>query len=171
MGAAVAQAIGDVETVLADATETLAVAEDRGFSYWIAWATALKGWAIAAQGRREDGLLLLEDGLMQYHATGSELFVPHCRMLMADILARAGRWSETKDALDQAEAAAQRIQVRFILTELLWRRAEVLANCDEVDTALEWLEQAIALARKQGAAGIERLATAELDRLKRRMAS
>ena len=51
----------------------LAKATEQGFSFWIAWGTMLRGWALAEQGWPEEGIVQLQKGLAAYRATGSQI--------------------------------------------------------------------------------------------------
>ena len=52
----------------AEAVVTLA--REQGFSRWEAWGIVMGGWALAAQGQREEGIVQIRQGLAAWQATG-----------------------------------------------------------------------------------------------------
>ena len=45
----------------------------KGFRYWLAYGTILRGWALAEQGQGEEGIAQIRQGLAAWRATGAEI--------------------------------------------------------------------------------------------------
>jgi predicted ATPase len=72
---------------LAEATITIAV--DHGFPYWRSSASVLMGWAFAQQGRLDEGLALIQQGLADCAEVGAALNRPYSLTLLAEALVSA----------------------------------------------------------------------------------
>jgi predicted ATPase len=153
----------------ADAAVTLST--EQGFPFWLAWATILRGWALAEQGSADDGMTQLRKGLAAYHATGAELARPYQLALLAETCGKAGHAEvglETlAEALDLVACKGERYYVPELYRlkgELLLRRSAALPDC-EAEAAKDCFHQAIAMARQQGARSLEQRAATSLARL------
>ena len=49
----------------------IALSAEHGFTDWLALATILRGWAMAEQGRNEEGIAQIQEGLAAFRATGA----------------------------------------------------------------------------------------------------
>ena len=49
---------------------------EQGFTLFLAWGTILRGWVLAVQGEREQGIAHIQQGLTASRATGGELRQP-----------------------------------------------------------------------------------------------
>ncbi len=82
------------EKALPLALRATEVCERYEFAYYLSMAEIVAGWARAAQGDAEPGLLQLRSGLATLKASGGELRLPFYYALLADACARAGRPEE-----------------------------------------------------------------------------
>ena len=121
--AMLAQLRGESPAVRELAGEGLAVSIENGFAFWQAGATVLLGWAAAADG--DGGIELLEQGLAEWRATGSETYRTYYLGLLAEAYLRAGRVSEASAKLDEADALVVRTGERLYEAELHRLRGEV----------------------------------------------
>src|SRR5260370_27256894 len=55
----------------------IALCTERGLTDFLARATTLRGWAMAQQGRNEEGIAQIQEGLAASRATGTELVRPY----------------------------------------------------------------------------------------------
>ena len=69
-------------------------------------ATILHGWAMAEQGRNEEGIAQIQEGLAALRATGAEVLRPHVLCLLAEACMETGRLDDGLSALTEAMAAA-----------------------------------------------------------------
>lgn len=49
------------------------LANEKGFPYWLAEGMMLRGWALAEQGREEEGITQMRQGLAAWRATGAHI--------------------------------------------------------------------------------------------------
>src|SRR5262249_49465941 len=87
---------------LAEATITLAT--EHGFPLWMAWGTLQRGWALAEQGWREEGMAQIMQGLAAYRQTGSELNRPNFLALLAEAYGKVANAEEGLTVLSEALA-------------------------------------------------------------------
>jgi predicted ATPase len=67
----------------------IALCAEQGFTEWLAWATSLRGWAIAEQGRHEEGIAQIREGSAASCAIGAQSFRPYSLYLLAEACRRA----------------------------------------------------------------------------------
>jgi hypothetical protein len=81
----------------------------------------------SASGNTADGISWIEQGIRDYRATGSVLGLPRQLALKAEALHLADRTSEALEAINEAEALAERFEQRYWSAELLRLRGVFLA--------------------------------------------
>jgi hypothetical protein len=74
--------------------DVIALSLQHGFSFWLAAATFHRGQALAAEGRHEEGIALMQEGLAAFRKIGAGIGSPHLA-LMAEAYGRAGRDGST----------------------------------------------------------------------------
>lgn len=148
------------------AESVLALGAEHGFSYYAAWATVLRGWAVAEQGESEAGIAQMQQGLAALRAVGAGLREPYYLGLLAEAHGRTGRVDTGLALLDEAlalvyahEEGAEEAETYRLRGELLWRRG---ADAHEVEN---WFLRASTVARKQRARSLELRAVTSLGRL------
>jgi predicted ATPase len=147
---------------------TLAI--DQGFPYWLAFATILRGWALAEQGQREEGIAQIRQCLTAYQATRAELVRPYWLALLAEACWKAGQAEEGLRALTEALAVAHKTGEGFYEAELYRLKGELLQNVEGGMRRAEWtteacFQQALDIARRQQAKSLELRAAMSLSRL------
>jgi predicted ATPase len=151
-----------------ETTEALiALCAEHGFSQFLAWATTLRGWAMAEQGCNQEGIAQIQEGLAASRATGSELSRPYFLCLLAEACTKSSRLDDALSALTEARAAADEHEDRHYEAEIHRLKGELLlkqgvANAEE---ARSCFQRAIEVARKQSAKSLELRATTSLARL------
>jgi predicted ATPase len=94
----------------------MALASEYGYAQESARATALRGWALVAQGCPAEGLSLIQHGLNAASATGAEEWRPYCLALAAEACVHSV--DDGLRLLDEALAAVERTSERFWEAEL-----------------------------------------------------
>jgi hypothetical protein len=89
---------------LAEATVTLAT--EQGMAQRLARGTFLRGWALTAQGRGEDGLAQMRQGLANSRATGTVLDLPWCLGVLAEACGSTSRVDEGLGTIAEALTVA-----------------------------------------------------------------
>src|SRR3984893_16012117 len=130
-------------------------------------ATSLRGGANSAQGRSEECIGQIQEGMAASRATGAELFRPYFLCLLAEAYMEAGRLDEGLSALTEALAAADENENRNYEPEMHRRKGELLLKRDQSNAqeAQRCFERAIEIAREQSAKSWELRTTMSLARL------
>src|SRR5262249_12255486 len=110
--------------VRAEAAITLAT--NLGFPLISATGTVLKGWALAEQGREEEGIARLREGIATWRSTRSEIQRPHFLALLAEAYRKAGQIEEGLTVLVEALALVNRTGECFYEAELYRLKGELL---------------------------------------------
>ncbi|HLB78719.1 MAG TPA: adenylate/guanylate cyclase domain-containing protein, partial [Candidatus Dormibacteraeota bacterium] len=85
----------EARDVQEQAEMAIALIHEQGLaSNFVAMATCLQGWAVAAQGQREAGLALMRQGLVVHQASGQEIQRPWLLGMLAEACAHAGQRDE-----------------------------------------------------------------------------
>jgi predicted ATPase len=146
---------------------TITLSSEHGFSEFSAWATCLHGWAIAEQGRHEEGIAQVQEGLAAYRAIGSELWRPYFLCLLAEACRETGRLGDGLIALTEALATVDEHESRIFEPEMHRLKGELLLTRDDSNAAeaQHCFERTIEIARRQSAKSWELRATMSLARL------
>ena len=149
------------------AERVIELSTEHGFAFWLAQATSVRGEAIAAQGRTEEGIVEMLKGLAAMHAIGFEGNRAFHLAQLAKAYSEVGRLDEALSTLEEALAEADQNEERKNLAERLRLKGELLLR--QSDTAAAetrtCFERAIEIARTQGAKWFELRATMSLARL------
>jgi predicted ATPase len=150
-----------------NAESVIALSAEHGFTQILAFTTILRGWAIAAQGRNEEGIAQVQEGLAAHRATGAELLRPYHLCLLAEACMKTGRLEDGLNALTEALAAAEEKENRHYEAETYRLKGGLLLKQDDSNRAeaQSCFERAIGIARKQSAKSWELRATMSLARL------
>ena len=164
------------------AEAAIALCTEHGFPFWLAMGSILRGWALAEQGQREEGIAQMRQGLAGWQATGAKLSSQAFRVIMADACGKVGQAEAGMTALVEARALGGNNGDRLWEGELHRVKGEVLLQCIEPvemmlgaaeaepfdsaqDEAEACFRQAIEVARQQQARSLELWATMSLCRL------
>jgi serine/threonine protein kinase/tetratricopeptide (TPR) repeat protein len=151
---------------VAAAEEGSAIAAEQGFAYWGATAMVYKAAGIVLQGRPEEALPLLLQGLDAYRATCAEMALAYYLSILADTYTQVRRFEEARKALDEGLALAEKNDDRFQEAELHRLKGELhLAETDDQAAAEDCFRTAIETARRQQSKAWELRATMSLARL------
>ena len=151
----------------AEAAITLSLEKD--ISDNILWASFLRGWAIARQGRFEEGLAQLCESAAIGQSVGTVIAFPQFLAMTAEACARAGQIEEALTSVDEALAMTKRNCDCYYDAELHRLRGELLlVNGAAQEDAESCFQQAIEIAQLQSAKSWELRAAISLARLWRR---
>jgi DNA-binding SARP family transcriptional activator/predicted ATPase len=160
------QFCGEVEAVEELAEAAIALSREQGFVLWMGLAMALRGWARAEQGQREEGIEGMRWGLDEYRALSQYITRPHLLTLLAEAYGRAGQAMEGLSLLAEALAVAERGEVRDYEAELYRLQGDLLLSQGETTAEVEThYRRALETARLQEARSLELRATVSLCRL------
>ena len=114
------------QTASTHAAMAFALCTEHRMAYYLAWATIIQGWALAAQHRREEGLIQMQHGLTAFHATGGRLRFPYYLALLAEAYGHSGQVAKGFHLLEKACAAMQHTGEHFWEAEQHRLQAELL---------------------------------------------
>ena len=152
------------------AEELIDLANAQGFPYWLAEGIILRGWALAMQGHTEEGIGQIQQGLVDYRATGAAVQRPYWLALQAEAYAQAGRHEEGLAVLDDGLTTADTTGACWYQAELYRLKGMLLHKSEgqtqqAAGTPEVWYRQALDLARTQQAKSLELRAALSLSRL------
>jgi predicted ATPase/class 3 adenylate cyclase len=164
------------------ANASLGVATENGFPFWSAFQTILLGWVLVKQGKVDEGIARMSQGMEAYWATGAELLRPYLTGLLAEALAESGSTERALALLDEALEAVEKTGERFYEAELYRQKGELLfRSCGEGSELTDvteqssrssdierWFLKAISIAGRQQAKWFELRAATSLARLWKR---
>lgn len=135
------------------ADAVIALAEEQGFPLYRAAGTVVRGWAWAAAGRLDEGVVEIRRGLADYAATRAEMWSPYFLSVLAQVEGSAGRAAIGLDLLADGIERSERTGVRWIEAELHRLRGELLLTLPAPDRpeAEACFRRALAVAGEQGA--------------------
>jgi predicted ATPase len=148
---------------------SIALCAEHGFTEFLGVAPTLRNWAIAEQGRDEDEIAQLQEGLIVTRVNRyiAEMWRPHFLCLLAELYMETGRFDDGLSALTEALAAADEHEDRHNRAEMHRLKGELLLKQSDSNAARArgCFERAIEIARKQSAKSWELRATTSLARL------
>jgi predicted ATPase len=165
-------------------TEALiALSAEHGFGQFLSWGRLLHGWALVAQGQREEGLDQIRQSLTTYEATGAAIWRPYFLSLLAEGYGQVGAADKSLQALDEALAVVRHTGERVWEAELHRLKGELVLQArhhppepegnllhatgytPQTAEAAACFHQALAVARRQQAKSLELRAATSLARL------
>ena len=168
----------ETEKVETTATQMLQICQEHGFSLWEAAATVMKGWALTELNHSEEGIAMIRKGIAAWEKTRAELQLPLFLALLAQAYQRSGQYTLALQTLDSALSVVTRTGERAYDAELtrqkgelclvLGRETEVVGGKDTTSTvakAESYFQEALAIARRQGAKSWELRAALSLSEL------
>ena len=173
------------------ANAAITLASEQGFAIPLAIGKTIRSWALSMQGREEEGIAQLQEGLADLKATGTKTLLPYFLALLAEAYGKAGQPEDGLNVLDETLATINKTGERWYEAELyrlygeLSLRAGETANgrtgeksevapSPNLPVALSSPEacflKAIDIAQKQHAKSLELRAVMSLVRLRQQQA-
>src|SRR5262245_28596721 len=109
-----------------DAEAAIAVAREHGLALYEAMSTATRGWALMWQGRQEEGIEQMVEGLTNHRLTGAEVILPHFLALLVEAFAKTGQIEQGLRVLEGSLGVVHRNGERYYLAELYRMKGELL---------------------------------------------
>ena len=148
------------------AERTITFSDEHGFPMWSAVGVMLRGWALTAQDRAEEGIAQLRQGLRAWEALGNGVARPHFLTMLARGLAYAGRIDESLATVEEARAIVQRYADRtHEAVDVYLCRGDLLFGMGRYGDAEACFGRALQIARGQDMKIGELRATIGLSRL------
>jgi serine/threonine protein kinase/tetratricopeptide (TPR) repeat protein len=154
------------------ASDLIELSARHGFAYWLAAGAVWRGWSRSASGDTAKGIPWIEQGIKDYRTTGTVLGLPSQLARKAEALHLADRTFEALEAINEAEALAERFEQRTFCAELHWLRGVFLAALGAEETQIEAsFCEAIRIAKEQKSVSLEKRAEAAYGEYRRQKAS
>lgn len=150
----------DLEAERRLANETLEMARANHYAYYEALATCHLGWVAGGEGRIDEGITLLNEGIAALRQTGTTLSLPRFHLLLAQLHSRAGRRDEAERMLAIATASGNHA---VWAAEVERVRGDIMA--DDWSAAEAAYRSSLAIARRQRAGSFICKASLSLARL------
>ena len=143
----------DVLAVHEQAAAAVTLSTEQGFSFWAAWGTSLRGWALAMQGQGEEGMAQVRQGTAAFRATGAVLYVPCFCTMLAEVCDHLGHTEDGLQALAEAHTIVEQHEERWWEAEVHRLRGVLLLRqtMPQPEEAETWLQRALDVARHQEA--------------------
>jgi len=155
-GAMLHQLHGDPAATERLAQQTIDLASDAGFSFWLAGGRVLRGWAWAVRGGGEVGIAEIRRGLANWQATGSRTYQPYYLGLLADALLRLNQPDEALPVLEEALEACAALPEGLYEAQLWRLKARALEASAKTAEAGECEARAARVAHAQRAIWLEK---------------
>jgi class 3 adenylate cyclase/predicted ATPase len=147
--------------------EALALCREQGLGLVQARGTIVRGWALAVQGQREEGLAQMCQGLAAFRVTEARAGLALYLALLAEVYGRAGQPTEGLRTLVEALAVMHQHGLHGFEAPLHWLKGELLLvrSTDYATEAENCFRQTLAVAQGQQAKSLELRASMSLSRL------
>jgi tetratricopeptide (TPR) repeat protein len=132
-------------------SESIAFSLEHGFGGWIPSSTYSRGWSIAEQGRPEEGIAFMREGLAITHAVGADIGRTEKLCRLAEACMKADRPDDALSAAKEALAAADQQEERYYEPDIHRVKGELLLRQDysNIRQAEDCFRRAIEIARQQ----------------------
>jgi predicted ATPase len=148
------------------ANAAIAIATEKGFVFWTAFAEMFLGWALSAQGQREEGLALIRKSVADWQATGAKLGGTQFLALLAEAYGKNEDIETGLNVVSEALAVIQKNEERFGEAELNRIKGELLLMQGEDEAEAEnSFTQGIEISKRQRAKSLELRSSISLGRL------
>ncbi len=151
---------GVVDVLMADTSELAPalqigqdIAREHGYAYVVAMGRTLQGWLDGKLDDAQTGAEHMRAGLAEFRATGAEIACPFFETLEAELLVRAGRFTEALELLARAQAQIDAWGERWTESEVYRVRANAFVSVAGECTAEAEanFQRAMQISEQQGA--------------------
>jgi predicted ATPase len=123
------------------ANTVISICTEHDFPFWAAGGRILDGWAVACQGKVDEGIEKLDAGLAAWRKTGARLWLPIFLALKAEAHAKLGRSDTALNIIEEALAISDETGERWAVAEVMRVKAGLLqaterAAADEIENLL-----------------------------------
>jgi TOMM system kinase/cyclase fusion protein len=157
----------EAQTTQERAETVMALARQQGFIQRLAGGTMLRGWALAMQGARTEGIAEMRQGLATYQTIGAGVGRTHWLALLAEAYGQAGQTAAGLAVVADALGVVDKYGEPWWEAELHRLKGALLLGLSE-DTQPEvetCFQQALAIACRQQAKSLELRVAMSLARL------
>jgi predicted ATPase len=145
--------------------EVIALAEEKGASFWRAYAMTVLGRLLIETGKALAGRQMIASGIVGLQSTGGTVGLPLYLCNLAYANSELGNYEEAWRCIGEALTVIETTKQTLNNAEVHYVAGEIALKSSEETKAVAHLEQAIAVARAQQARSIELRATMSMARL------
>jgi class 3 adenylate cyclase/predicted ATPase len=158
---------GDYATANAQLDEVVALADEKGTSFWKALGIMNHGCVLALNGQASDAIHIIPSGINAWQSTGATLYLPFFLSYLARAHAELGQFDDAWRCIGEATTAMETTKERWCEAEVNRLAGEIALKSPEPDAAKteNYFERAIQVARQQQAKSWELRAAMSLARL------
>jgi predicted ATPase/DNA-binding SARP family transcriptional activator len=146
------------------AREAVDVCRTHQFAYYLSMAEILAGWAVAMEGRAEEGLAQMRQGLDRFRATEAELRLPFYLGLQAQVCSLLGNIGEAMASLSSGFAFQSKNGENWPASDLHRVHGDLLRGAGNEEQARASYQRAVEAARQSGSRSFEQRAGERLQR-------
>ena len=145
----------------------ISMATEHGFALVLGVGPIMRGWALVTEGRGEEGIKQISEGLERYRATGAGFQLPHLLTPLVEAYRKIEQPEEGLTALAEARALVEKTGERYYEAELERLKGELLLaqSPDDSAEAEDCFHNALEIARRQQAKSLELRTAMSLTRL------
>src|SRR5207244_1003989 len=115
----------EVQAARERAEEVIALSGEQGFPFFLARGTVQRGWALAEQGQKEEGIAQMRQGLAVCRAMGAEMERTIHLALLAEAYGKVGQAEEGLTLLAEALATVHKTGECYYEAELYRLKGEL----------------------------------------------
>jgi len=145
--------------------ELIALAEEKGASFWRAYATADLGRLLTETGKALAGRQMIASGIVALQSTGGTIGLPRYLCNLAYANSELGNYEEAWRCVGEALVIIETTKQTLNKAEVHYVAGEIALKSSDETKAVAHLEQAIGVARAQQARSMELRATMSMARL------
>jgi predicted ATPase len=149
------------------AEAAISLAMEQGFPLWVAVGAVLRGWTLAQQGKGQEGVEQMHQGLRAHRGTGAELLRPYFLALLAEAYGLIGQPETGLTGLAEALTLVDKTGEQWCESELHRLKGALLLqqSSDNAPEAEHCFHRAISITQSQQAKSLELRAATSLARL------
>jgi len=142
---------GDYAAANVSLGELVALADERGASYWKALGTAMLGWLFAASGRASDAVWAISSVITSLRSSGTTLYEPMHLQYLARAYAELGQLDDAWRCIDDAIEKVERSKEKWGEAEVHRVAGEIALKSPQPETtkAEKYFDRALVVARQQ----------------------
>ncbi len=144
---------GNYAAAIAEADELVALADEKGTSFWKAQGMSVQGCTLALTGDAADAVQTIVSGIAAWRSTGSTFWTPLYMAYLASSYAELGELENAWLYIDEAMTTAETTKERWFEAEIYRMAGEIalLSPQPDAEKAETCFEQALTIARTQQA--------------------
>ena len=145
----------------------ISMATEHGFALVLGVGPIMRGWALVTEGRAEEGIKQISQGLERYRATGAGFQLPHLLTSLIEAYKKIEQPEKGLTALAEAQALVESTGERYYEAELQRLKGELLLaqSPDDPAEAETCFHKALEIAGRQHAKSLELRTAMSLARL------